>query len=335
MSESRLLIMGAVLSMFGVIAAGSLARMVGWLTEEADQSLLKLIVCLLMPCLILHSVVGNPALNQADNIVLPPLVGFVVITLGVLLASAISQLGYRITGLADAPQRRTFAFTVGVQNYAYLAIPLVLLLFGRRTFGVLLVHNVGVELGFWTVGGLVLTGAWSRDWWRHLVNPPSVAIVAALLLNALHPDRWFPEALGTSIANGVGMLAAICVPMALLLIGAVVADELRRISNGLRRRDVVKWAGWACLLRAGILPLMILSVAWLVPGSRELKQMLVIQAAMPAAVFSIVMARLYGGNAGVAFRVCAFTSLVSLITIPLWISLGLEWLQLSPTPLGK
>ena len=332
MSDSRMLIIGAVLSMFGVIAAGSLARFVGWLTEEADQSLLKLIVCLLLPSLILHSVVGNPALVQADNVVLPPVIGFLVITVGVLISLAVTKLGYGLTGLANAPQRRTFAFTVGVQNYAYLAIPLVTLLFDRRTFGVLLVHNVGVELAFWTVGAVVLTGAWDRNWWRHLLNPPSLTIVAALTLNVLHPELWFPKNLGISIANGVGMLGQICVPMALLLIGAVVADELRRLTNGLRHSDVVKWALWACLLRAGLLPLLILAVAIVVPASREVKQMLVVQAAMPAAVFSIVLARLFGGNAGVAFRICLFTSLVSLLTIPLWISLGLEWLQLSPVP---
>lgn len=324
-----MLIVGAVLSMFGVIAAGSVARFVGWLTEEADQSLLKLIVCLLLPSLILHSVVGNPALIQADNVVVPLLVGFGVITVSVVLSLLVAQLGYRITGLADAPQRRTFAFTVGVQNYAYLAIPLVLLLFDRRTFGVLLVHNVGVELAFWTVGGLVLTGRWDRDWWRHLLNPPSLTIVVALVLNALHPEQWFPQSLGIAIANGVGMLSQICVPMALLLIGAVVADEVRHLSNGLRGLDVLKWAGWACLLRLGVFPLLILLTAWLLPASREVKQMLVIQAAMPAAVFSIVLARLFGGNPGVAFRICLVTALVSLVTIPLWISLGLEWLKLS------
>ena len=61
--------------------------------------------------------------------------------------------------------RRTFVFSVGIHNYGYLAIPLVSLLFGgagsdNPTLGVLFIHNVGVEMAFWTLGVMVISGGW-------------------------------------------------------------------------------------------------------------------------------------------------------------------------------
>jgi predicted permease len=58
----------------------------------------------------------------------------------------------------------------------------------------------------------------------------------------------------------------------------------------------------------------------------ELKRVLVVQAAMPAAVFPIVLARHYGGQPLVAVQVVLATTALGLLVIPLWLSLGLAWI---------
>jgi len=329
MHESWMLIVGAVFSMLCVIGVGALARRLGWLTEDADQSLLKLIIRVFMPCLVVHSVLGNEVLRQANNVLVPPLVGFAVISLGLAVVWIVAQLGYPVTGLADARQRRTFVFTTAIFNYGYLAIPLVEWLFGRKALGVLFVHNIGAELAFWTVGALMLRGKLDRNWWKQVLNPPSVAILGALALNTLDLGQSVPQKFTASLATGINWLGQATVPLALVLIGATIADELRPNSNAQRSSDVVKWIGWACLLRLGALPLLMLFGAFYLPLTDELKRVLAVQAAMPSGVFSIIMARVYGGSPGVALRVALFTSLVSLFTIPLWIPLGIQWLGLA------
>ena len=47
------------------------------------------------------------------------------------------------------------------------------------------VHNVGVEMGLWTLGVMLLTGQRIGRDWRNIVNAPLVAIALALALNAL------------------------------------------------------------------------------------------------------------------------------------------------------
>ena len=315
-------ILSIIVSVFLVIATGMALRRLGWLTAEADQSLLKLVIRVLIPCLIFRVVVDNPSLRQPENLVVPPLVGFGLCALGLLVALGVARLGPRATGLDSAPGRRTFAACVGIFNYGFVPIPLVELLFDDRTLGVLFVHNVGVELAIWTVGLLVLTGSLGRGWWRQVLNPPSIAIVVAVGLNLLGGRALIPAPLFDAVA----LLSYAAIPTALLLVGATIADELRPGPNGFTTGQSAKIVGWSLALRLLVLPAGFLALALAMPASIELKRVLVIEAGQASAVFPIVMARHYGGHPGTALRVVLSTSLVSLVTMPLWIILGLALL---------
>jgi malate permease and related proteins len=69
-------------------------------------------------------------------------------------------------------------------------------------------------------------------------------------------------------------------------------------------------------------------LAKFLPLPLELQKVMLLQAAMPSAVFSIVMARHYKGDPQTAVRVVAATSILALLTIPLWIRAGSKWLGL-------
>jgi predicted permease len=124
-----------------LIAIGVVVRRVHWIEGEAEASLLKLVVNVLFPCLIFESITGNAALQDAKNVLVPPLMGFVVTAGGFLLARAIGKAA----GLTVGTGLRTFALTVGIANYGYLPMPIMAGIWGPESRGVLLVHNVGVE----------------------------------------------------------------------------------------------------------------------------------------------------------------------------------------------
>lgn len=340
MSHSWIVIGGAVTSVFAVIGAGVIARQRDWLSEEADQSLLRLIINLLMPCLILDTIVGNPALKETSNLVYPPLVGLATVLSGFGVGLLVAQLGKRLIGLETSAQRGTFAACVGIYNYGYIPIPLVSLLFldaaiRNATMGVLFVHNMGVELGIWTAGVMLLSGHPGRQWWRHVLNPPCLSILAALAVNFVYfstEGLAAPKFLATTVqalGQAVHWLGQSAIPLSMVLIGATVADQVRPNGAPASRGDAAKVIFWSCLLRLAVLPVAFLVIGLLVPGTAELRRVIVLQAAMPAAVFPIVMTRHYGGDPRTALRVVLGTSLVSLVTIPLWIPAGLKLLGLA------
>ncbi len=65
-------VLAAVVPVFLITGAGFVLRRLGWLTEEADHSLLRLTINLLLPCLLLDSALGNPALSEWRNLLLAP-----------------------------------------------------------------------------------------------------------------------------------------------------------------------------------------------------------------------------------------------------------------------
>jgi predicted permease len=311
-----LTVLTAVLPVFAIMGIGLWLRRRGWLSADADASLMRVTINLLLPSLIFDSVLGNAALRRPENLMLPPLVGFGMVVLGI----AIAKLFARAAGLQTKPEQRTFAFLAGLQNYAYLVIPLCVSLFDSGTTGVLLVHNVGTEMAMWILGVATLSGGFAGGW-KKILNAPLAALLLALALNFLGLV-WTPPApvefAGEIILTAVHWFGQSAIPLALLLIGAIVADHFEEARGGKMFRVVAV----AALVRIGLLPVLFLLLAKYLPCSLELKRVLVLQGAMPSAVLPIVITKHYGGDARVALQVALGTSVLGLATIPLWIHFG-------------
>ena len=303
----------AIAPIFLILLAGFLIRRAGFLSEEADASLLKVSVNLLYPCLIVSTILGNDALHQGVNVWLPPLAGFLTVAAGY----GVSWLGARLLRVPRGRETRTFTYVTGLYNYGYTAIPVVGSLFGAKALGVLFTHNLGVEVAFWLGASLILSSHPDRSGWRRALNPPVGAVLGSVLLNFLHVRAMIPA----WFFGAVQMLGASAIPLALLLSGAIMSDFLAEARPS--RTETVALGG-ACLLRLGVLPLVFLALARWLPGTIELKQVLIVQSAMPAAMFPVVLCKHYGGDVGLAVQIVLATTLLSLFTMPYWVALGLK-----------
>ncbi len=304
-----------VAPVFLIIGAGYGIRLAGWLTAEADASLLRIVVNLLYPCLILDTILGNKALDQPANLVLAPLVGFVTVAGGY----AVCYFAARLFGVTDARERRTFAFTAGIYNYGYIALPVVQKLFDAtqpqpRNAGILFIHNVGVEAALWTVGIMILSGASPREGWKRIFSVPVMAILTALACNLAGARYWMPD----FALSAVHSMGAAAIPLGLVLTGATFADLARGSSE-----KAAPATGFAsCILRLGILPIFFLALARWLQCPPELRHVIIVQAAMPSAVIPVILAKHYGGSAATALRIVLATSVVGMFTIPLWLRFG-------------
>lgn len=302
-----------ILPVFALVAIGVVLRRRHWVEGPAEASLLRLVVAVCYPCLIFDAVIGNAAMKAPGNLWLPPLAGFALTALGIVIAL---QVG-RALGLQDTPVLRSFALTAGIGNFGYIPLPIVGSIWGKETQGVLLVHNVGVEAAMWTVGVLVLTGLSPRAGWRKLINPISVTLVIAVGLNLSGAGERIPEPV-MEVGRSLGRCA---IPLGLIMIGVMMANHLDDPRALYEPR--VTWG--SALLRLAVLPFGILAAARWFHGSLELKRVLVVEAAMPSAVFPIVLTRLHQGHPLTAVRVVLGTTVLGVLVIPLWIQLGLAW----------
>ena len=303
-----------ILPVFTLIAVGVALRRFHWIEGEAETSMIRFAMYVCMPCLAFDAIVGNASLREPGNLFLPPIAGFAATAAGF----GVSYLVARLIGLHKGTGLRTFAISAGVCNYSYLPLPIVGGIWGERAQGVVLVHNMGVDMAIWSVGLLVLTGASARSGWRRLVTPMLITLVVAIAINVLGLAPYVPG-LVRGVAHSLGVCA---VPLGIVMTGVNIADFLNEPLKLLHKNVAIA----SCVVRLGIMPVLMLCFANLLPCSVELKRVLVVEAAMPAAVLPIILAQYYGGQPLTAVQVVLSTTAAGLVTSPLWIRAGLAWL---------
>lgn len=303
-----------VVPVFGLIGVGVVVRRVHWVEGEAEASLIRLVVNVLYPCLIFESVVGNAALRVPGNLILPPLVGFGITWLGLRAGLLVA----RMIGLHVGTGLRTFALAVGITNYGYLPLPIMEGIWGPQSLAVLMVHNVGVEIAIWTVGLLVLSGESLRQGWRRLVSPIVITLSLAVIVNLSGLGPHVPKVVMTLI-HALGVCG---IPLGLIMTGVNLANYLGEP----RELFDAKVSIAAMALRLGLMPVLLLLLARWLPCPIELKRVMVVQAAMPTAMVSVIIARMYGGHPRTAVQIVLGTTMLGLFVIPLWLRAGLAWI---------
>ena len=123
------------------------------------------------------------------------------------------------------------------------------------------------------------------------------------------------------VTDAIHALGVCAIPLGLIMTGVSLANFL----DAPRELFDPKIAGAAALLRLGVLPVALILLAKYLPCSVELKRVILVQAAMPVAMVSVIHARLYGGHTRTAVQIVLGTTAVGIFTIPLWIRAGLAW----------
>lgn len=315
----------AVIPIYLLMVFGGVLRRTNVLTEQMDHGMMCLVIHILYPALILDKVMRSELLRDPMVVVSAIGLGFLIICLGLAVAFAAG----RLIGLRKGEGWRVFTLTTGIQNYGYLAIPILMVLYSSNqteVLGVLFTHSLGADIAIWTVGMIILRGKPLRSP-REFLSGPIVAVIIGLLWVVLRVDVLIEKSelavyCHKILLSFLNWLGQAFFPLALLMVGTAVFDMLGREPFS------PKIAVTGIVVRLAILPVLILSLAKFVPMAVELKQVLLVQAAMPSAATPIVLARHYGSNPSAGVQVVLATSLVAILTIPLVIGLGRVWLGL-------
>jgi len=279
-----------------------------------------MIANVLLPALFLDRIASSEAsLAAAEGTtgimasLLPPVLGFCCTSLGYVLAWAIVKTVGPFLGIVDPVTQNTFVFTVGIANYGYLPLPLAEQFFPAAVVP-LLIHNVGVDIAFWSLGILVISGDIRNGWKRVVYSPPIWAMLVAVMIQISGLSSWLP----TSLMKAASSLGQCAIPVGLMLSGAIIVDHWKDVQWS----RAIPTLSLAFTIRLILLPIAFLSIARTVRLPNHLDEVLLLQASMPAASFPLVIARHYHGDLPTALRVIVGTSIMGLVTIPIWIVIG-------------
>lgn len=305
----------SVLPVYLLIAAGALARRCGVVRKEHEDGIMRIVYTVMLPAFILDKILGSEVLRNGSAVLSAFGLGFFLI----LTCTAIGAVVGRLIGLERGTGMRTFALSAGTQNFGFTAAPVVEILWAQGALAMLFIHNIGVELAMWSAGVMIMSGERGLHW-RKMLTGPVVAVLAGLVLVALGLD----DKIEGPARRAISMIGIGGFPLGVFITGCLIMDLITaekpswRIGIG------------ATLVRMLLAPAVFLCAARFLPIAVELKQVLIVQAAMPAGMTPIILARLYGGRPAVAVQIVVLTTALSLVTLPWIISIGCQWTGLKP-----
>jgi len=308
-------VVGSVLPVYLLIVTGALLRWTGLVRKDHDEGVMRVVYTVMLPCFMLDKILGSAVLKSGVVVLSSMGVGFGLLLVGIAIGFGVG----RLLGLERGTGMRTFALASGCQNYGFTAAPVVQILWSTGTLALLFVHNIGVELAMWSVGVMIMSGDRGIPW-RKLVNGPVIAVIVGLLLVAL---GWDVHCVGPA-RKAMSMIGVGAFPLAILITGCTIMDLV------VAEKPSLKIILGSSLVRLVLAPIAFLTAAKYLPIATELRQVIVVQAAMPAAMTPIMLARLYGGRPAIAVQIVVFTTALSLLSLPWIITLGCEWIGLKP-----
>ncbi len=291
----------AIAQIFGVCFIGWLAARMGYLNENDVSRWSRLLIDILFPLLVFHSIVQGFDAGRLRELWPLPVLGLGIVVVGALYGLAVRPF----VRAQDPAVIRTYHHLCAANNYGFLPVIIIASLWSEAGMANLFVLNLGSTIGYWTIGvGLLAGGDWRRSA-RHIVSPTLIAIALALAL-ALTGLAPAVPALLLRVCEGAGAMA---VP-GMLMLGGATLYPLPRFS------DPVDLA-WLTLHRLVLIPALTVALLLLLPLSPDVRNVAMIVALMPVPISSMVLARKYAASPRFAGEAAVITTVLSALTVPL------------------
>lgn len=292
-----------------IFIIGAVAGILVWrkiIKQEHIDGLSAITVIIFLPCLIFSAITTGFHPNQFKLWWLVPVGVIIISTIGILITALLF--------LPDLKKHKNILPLSSINNAVYLVLPIGEFVYSDQ-FDQFAVYCFIVVLGMspllWSAGIYFVTEKKNLNL-KQLFNAPFVANILALILVLTGVQHYTPPV----IADSVEMLGKATVPAATFILGATLAGTVRELPGFWEtfRISLVKF------VIIPFLTIIILKLLKLNETQPLLADVLVIQAAAAPATGFILQVRTYGGNLKKVGGIIFISYFVTLIAIPLWLT---------------
>ena len=296
-----------VLIILVMITLGYVLARFGWFDEQAPKLIARLVTQIALPAYMLDTIMSKFTATKLKS-TLPDL-RFPVVSM--LIMFGLSIVAFHLFRI-NPKHRGLFESMFLNSNTVFVGLPVNMALFGRQSLPFVLVYYMANTTFFWTLGVYLIQrdgqgkGQFDlKTTLKKVFSPPLLGFMIAvvLVLLGIKLPHW--------IMMDFQYIGGLTIPLSMIFIGTAIAGaglrnlRLDRDSLGiLLGRFVIAPALMACLVLPTGMPLL-------------MKQVFIIQAAMPVMTNAPVVSKLYNADSDYAAIMVTETTLLSLVVIPI------------------
>ena len=296
-----------ILVILGMILVGFVIGEKGWFDDKSRGLLAKLVTQVALPCYMLYTITQR--FTAVDLLKMLPALRFPALSMVILLGVATGVA--RIFAVRQ-DRRGLFISMFFNSNTIFVGLPINQALFGDASIPYVLIYYMCNTTFFWTLGTYLIQrdgeGEAQFDLktsLKKVFSPPLMGFLLGLILVMLQIN--FPAFL----ASDLQYLGNLTTPLSMIFIGLSVSHV------GVNQLVLGKDQLLILLGRFLVAPLLMATIVYWVPLPSLMKQVFIIQSAMPVMTNAPVVARLYGADSDYAAVMVTETTLATMVVIPI------------------
>ena len=296
-----------ILVILGMILVGFVIGEKGWFDDKSRGLLAKLVTQVALPCYMLYTITQR--FTAADLLKMLPALRFPALSMVILLGIATGVA--RIFAVRQ-DRRGLFISMFFNSNTIFVGLPINQALFGDASIPYVLIYYMCNTTFFWTLGTYLIQrdgeGGAQFDLktsLKKVFSPPLMGFLLGLVLVMLQIK------LPAFLASDLQYLGNLTTPLSMIFIGLSVSHV------GVKQLVLGKDQLLILLGRFLVAPLLMATIVYWVPLPSLMKQVFIIQSAMPVMTNAPVVARLYGADSDYAAVMVTETTLATMVVIPI------------------
>ena len=295
-----------ILVILGMILVGFVIGEKGWFDDKSRGLLAKLVTQVALPCYMLYTITQR--FTAADLLIMLPALRFPALSMVILLGIATGVA--RIFAVRQ-DRRGLFISMFFNSNTIFVGLPINQALFGDASIPYVLIYYMCNTTFFWTLGTYLIQrdgeGEAQFDLktsLKKVLSPPLMGFLLGLVMVMLQIK------LPAFLASDLQYLGNLTTPLSMIFIGLSVSHV------GVKQLVLGKDQLLILLGRFLVAPLLMASIVYWLPLPSLMKQVFIIQSAMPVMTNAPVVARLYGADSDYAAVMVTETTLATMVVIP-------------------
>ncbi|QNK47459.1 AEC family transporter [Brevibacterium sp. PAMC23299] len=302
-------ILGPMFIMAVISVIGYLIAKTNEITDESKQLLISIMINVAIPCIILDGAFKTKVGKELMSHLIIIFIFSIIIS---LLSLLLGWIFARVFNYSPSNARK-MAFIAGLGNTGFIGIPLCSAIFGPKGALLAAAFDTGVGIVLFTVAIALLQENYRFSFatLKQLINPPIISIVIALFVIIAEIQ---PPAI---IQQLNGMLANLATPLGMLYIGILIRMMLKQKGTMSISRLTVP-----ILLKLIIFPILTIVVVVFTNFSMMMKQVIIIQVAMPTMTIAPVLLARYTQDEEMGVKAAVYSTICAILTVPFIVFIG-------------